>query len=66
MVDFAVPADYRVKLKEREKKGKCFYFVRELNKRWNWYSWYSHQRIGTLGTVTKGLVKWLKGLEIRV
>ena len=53
IVDFAVPADHRVKLKESEKKDKYQDLARELTK----------QRqtiipivIGALGTVTKGLV----------
>ena len=35
IVDFAVPADHRVKLKESEKKEKYFDFTRELKKLWN-------------------------------
>ena len=32
IVDFAVPADHRIKLKECEKKNKYFDLARELNK----------------------------------
>ena len=32
LIEFAVPADYRVKLKEREKKDKYLNFARELKK----------------------------------
>ena len=32
MVDFAVPADHRVKLKENEKKDKYLDLARELKK----------------------------------
>ena len=34
-LDFAVPADYRLKVKEREKKDKYFDLARELKKLWN-------------------------------
>ena len=32
IVDFAIPADHRVKLKENEKKDKYFHPARELKK----------------------------------
>ena len=35
IVDFAVPADHRVKLKECEKKDKYLDLARELKKFWN-------------------------------
>ena len=35
IVDFAVPADHRVKLKECEKKDKYLDLARELKKLWN-------------------------------
>ena len=37
IVNFAVPADHRIKLKEREKKNKYLELASELkkNKRWN-------------------------------
>ena len=34
-MDFAVPADDRIKLKEREKKNKYFNLAGELEKLWN-------------------------------
>ena len=34
-MDFAVPVDHRVKLKENKKKDKYLYLVRELEKLWN-------------------------------
>ena len=37
MVDFAVPGDHRVKLKENEKKDKYLDLVRKLKK--NYGSW---------------------------
>ena len=35
IVDFAVPADHRINLKESEKKDKYLDFARELKKLWN-------------------------------
>ena len=56
-VDFAVPADNRMKLKENEKKDMYLKLARKLKKiaehesdvdtNCNWCSWYSHQRIDT-------------------
>ena len=52
MVDFTVPADYRVKLKENEKKDKYQDLAWEMEKNdkhesdnhtnRGWYSWYRH------------------------
>ena len=53
IVDFAVPADLRVKLKESEKWDKYLDFARELKTRehesdnYNWCDRYSCQRIST-------------------
>ena len=35
IVDFVVPADHRIKVKENEKKDKFLDFARELKKLWN-------------------------------
>ena len=61
-MDFAIPADHRVKLKESEKRDKYVDLARELKKTMehesdgdtysNWYARYSHQ---TIGTGTRGL-----------
>ena len=55
IVDFAVTADHRVKLKESEKKGKYLDLARELKKtmehegdadtNFDWCDRYNHQRI---------------------
>ena len=55
-MNFAVPADHRIKLKESERKHK--YLDRELKKimghesdgyiNCNWCSWCCHQRIGKM------------------
>ena len=65
MVDFAVPADYRVKLKENEKKDKYLDLARELKKRWNINVTFITTVIGTLGTVSKGSIKRQENLEIK-
>ena len=47
MVDFAIPADHRVKLKEIEKRDKYLDLTRELKNnrtlKWRWYQlWLVH------------------------
>ena len=65
-MDFAVPADYRVKLKEKEKKEKYLDLARELKKLWDMKVTFIPIITGDLGTVTKGLlVRGLEDLEIR-
>ena len=62
-MNFAVPADHRVKLKESEKKDK--FLTRELKKLRNVKLTVIPIVIDPLATVTKGLVKGLEELEIR-
>ena len=64
-MDFALPTDHRVKLKENEKKDKCLDLACELKKLWNMKVTIIPIVIGALGTVTEGLVKGLEDLEIR-
>ena len=64
IVDFAVLADHRVKLKEWEKRVKYLDLARELKKLWNMKVMIIPIVIGALGTVTKGLVQGLEDLEI--
>ena len=55
IVDFAVPADHRIKLKECEKKDKYYDPARELKKtlehesddytNCDWWFWHSNKRI---------------------
>ena len=59
IVDFAIPADHRVKLKENEKKDKYLDFARGLKKLWNMKVRFIAIIIVALGTVTKGLLKGL-------
>ena len=62
IVDFAVPADHRIKLEKCEKKDK--YLARELKKLWNMQVTIIPIVIGAFGTITKGLLKGLEDLEV--
>ena len=64
IVDFAVLADHRVKLKECEKRDKYLDLARELKKLCNMKVTIIPNVIGALVIVTKGLVQGLKDLEI--
>ena len=66
IVDFAVLADHRVKLKESEKKDKYLDLARKSKKLWNLKRTFISTVIGALGAVTEGLSNGLKDLEIRV
>ena len=56
IVDFPVPDDHRVKLKESEKKNKYVNLARELKKRWNIKVMVIPIVTDALAIVTKGLV----------
>ena len=64
IVDFAIPADHRIHVKESEKKDKYLNLAREIKKLWNMKVTIVSIVIGALGTVTKGLLKGLEDLEI--
>ena len=64
IVDFAVPADHRIKLKEYEKKIKYLDLAREVKKLWDLQVTIIPIVIGAFGTVTKGLQKGLEDLEV--
>ena len=64
IVDFAVPADHKIKLKECEKKYKYLDLSRELKKLWNIKVTIISIVIGAFGLVTKGLLKGLEDLEV--
>ena len=64
IVDFAVPADHRINLKESEKNDKYLDLARELKKLWNMKVTIVPIVIRTLGIVTKGLLKGLEDLEV--
>ena len=60
IVDFAVPVDHRINLKESEKKD----LARELKELWNMKVTIVPIVIGALGSITEGLLKGLEDLEI--
>ena len=64
IVDFAVQANHRIKLKESEKKDKYLDLARELKKLWNMKMTIIPIVIGVLGTLTKCLLKGLEDLEV--
>ena len=64
IVDFAVPADHRINLKECEKKDKYIDLARELKKLWNMKVTNVPIVIGAFGTINKGLLKGQEDLEI--
>ena len=63
-MDYAVPADHRVKFKESEKKHKYLDLARELKKLWNIKVTLIPNVIGALGIITEGLLKRLEDLKI--
>ena len=66
IVDFAVPAHHRIKLKESEKKDMYLDLARELKKLWNMKVTIMPIVIGAFGRIIKGLLKGLEDLEITV
>ena len=64
IVNFAVLANHRVKLKVCEKRDKYLDLARELKKLWNMNLMIIPIVIGALGTVTKELVQGLEDLEV--
>ena len=63
-VDFAVTADYRVKIKESEKRDKYLDLARVPRKLWNVWIVVILILIDTFGTIPKGLERVLIELEI--
>ena len=64
IVEFTVPADHRIKLKEWEKKDKYLDLARELKKLWNMKVTIIPIVIGAFGTITKGLLNRLEDLGV--
>ena len=64
IVDFTVPVDQRVKLKENQKKDKYLELAWELKKLWKMKVTFIPSEIGTLGRVIKALIKGQEDLEI--
>ena len=65
IVDFAVPAEHRIKLKECEKKNKYLDLARKSKKLWNMRVTIVPIVIGAFGTVTIGLRKDLGNFSWR-
>ena len=65
IVDSALPADHRMKLKECEKRDKYLDLAKELKKLWNMKMTIIPVVIGAFGTVTKVLLNGLEDLEVR-
>ena len=63
-MDFAVPADHKIKLKKCEKKDKYLDLARELKKLWNMKVTIVPVVIDVFGPVTKGLLKGLEDFEV--
>ena len=64
IVDLAVPANHRIKLKECEKRDKSGDLARELKKLWNMKVTIIPIVIGAFGTLTKRLLKGLEDLDV--
>ena len=65
IVDFTVPADHEVKLKETEKNDKYLDLARELKKLWNMKMTIIPIVVGAFDIVTKGFIQELEDMEIR-
>ena len=63
-MDFAVPGDHKVKIKENEEKAKYLDLARKLSKLSNMKVSVVLIFIGVLGTIHRGLMKCLEKLEI--
>ena len=63
IVDFAVPVDHRINLRECE-KDKYIDLARELKKLWNMKVVIVPIVIGAFGTITKGLLKGPEDSEV--
>ena len=67
IVDFAIPAENWVKIKESEKRDKLIDLARELKKKKLSYMKVTMVpiEVGALGTIPKEMVKGLEDLKIR-
>ena len=64
IVDFAVPADHRIKLKEWEKRDKYLDIAREVKRLWNMKVTIVGIVIGAFGTISKELLKGLEDMDV--
>ena len=65
IVDFAVPVDHRIKLKERERRISTTTLQGNWKKAWNVEVTVKAIAICALGTITKGLVQRVENLGIK-
>ena len=63
IVNFSVPTDHRINLKEFKKKDKYLDLARKLKRLWNMKVTIVQIVIGAFGTIAKGLLKGLEDLE---
>ena len=63
-MDFAVPADHRVKIRESKRRDKFLDLIRELRNLWNMSLKVILIVIDAFGTVSKGKKRGLEELEI--
>ena len=67
IIDNAVPADKRISEKENEKVEKCQDLKREITRMWNMRTVRVVPIVvGSLGSVTKNLDKWLAELNVKI
>ena len=64
VIDFAVPDDRSIKLKESEKKDKYFDFAKELGKLGNMKVTIIPIVNGAFGTLSKGVLTGLENLDV--
>ena len=64
-IDFAVPANHMLNLKESERRNKCVDLDRELKKIWKLKVTVKPIVISVLGTVNKWLARGEEQVEIR-
>ena len=65
IVDLALPADLRLKVKESEKKDRYLEFARELKRLWKLKVTIMPVIFGLLSRITKEIAKRLEELKIR-
>ena len=65
-MEFTVPADHRIKLKENEKKNHYLDLAKELEKLWNMRMTVIPIVISAVCMAIKGLLKVQEELQIRV
>ena len=65
LVDFVVPTDHRMKIKDRKRRDKYLDFVRVIKKLWNMKLKVIVFILGALGTIPKSIDKSLREMEIK-